>query len=1520
MKTKLFRLMAAVTVLSLLLPTTLALAAPEPPPELQYVSDDEVSVYIVRLTAAPLASYRGGLPGLMATNPQTLGETRLDVNSPNSVAYLDHLAGQRQQFVAGVEAALNRSPKITAEYQYAFNGMAVELTSEEAAEVTHLPGVVSVEKDYLMQPATDAGPEWIGAKGIWDGSTTGGLPGTKGEGVIVGIIDTGINMDHPSFADVGGDGYDHTNPFGSNNYVGLCATEPGSYQCNDKLIGAWDYADGALEFDGPEDQDGHGSHTASTAAGNVVYSATIEAATTVVTAAMISGVAPHANIIAYDACDDDGCANSAMMAAADQAVADGVDVINYSIGGGPGNPWTGAGAMNWLGVRDAGVFVATSAGNDGPAAETMGSPANSPWMLSVGASTHNRKFSNSLTDMAGGGTPPADIEGKSITSGFGPAQIVYAGDYGDALCLLPFAAGTFSGEIVVCDRGEIARVDKGANVLAGGAGGYVLANDAANGNSLNADSHVLPAVHITYADAVVLKAWLDAGEVQTATIAGTSLAVDDDYADVMAGFSSRGPNPDSTLASSIIKPDVVAPGVDIFAAYKDGIEYASIGGTSMSSPHAAGAGALLRALNPDWSPAEIQSALTLSAWDTGLFKEDEVTEADPFDRGAGRIDLSAAGQVGLVLDETTANYEDANPDAGGDPATLNLATLGNGLCLQQCTWTRDFRNVLDVDTTYTVTFDVPTGMTMTATPMTFTVPAYGMQSVDFEADASSLAQGEWAFARAGLETDATLPEFTVDWEEGFEASPVPTGWMTYTLGATDDPGFISTGISHYGNYAVGHFDDNTDGVSDSWLVTPVFTPTADTVLAMWQLTYWDAYYGYHGIWVSDGSGDPNDGEFVALAELSDGTAGYWERVTQSLGAYDGSPIYVAFRYQGDYSDWWLIDDVMVGEVSDTVPVADLHLPVAVRPTTGILPNLVEIDTRRNAGSTLIEDLQGLEITDLTVDLFGFAEADLQTFYLLQDPTHDVPEGFFDDLSQVYMMTTTVGSGDMRLVAEIVATTSPDLDMVVGRDVDGDGPELGEIVCQSATGGAYEYCDVSGADLMAGEWWVLVMNWQESANAPDRVVLATAVVPGTDAGNMAVTGPDVVPELTDFDLRLFWDTPGMVAGDRWYGAFAIGTDAGNPGAIGTIPVNINRFADDVSKAGVWGPDGTITYTISILPDITGMDMTYTIIDTLPEGTTYVPGSAYAPSGSVIVGGGKIVWGGQVIPERRYFASTSLEDPLCTMPLANSGSYVDLEGYGFLAEPGFYGDNVVFENNTYGGGAFSFYGDAQTKVLSFSDDGFVSLGSGSIVSGTQYPNAPIPDAADPNALMAMLWGDMEIIYEAGTGENNRGATTNIQLTTGGVPSSKLLEFDDVQLAGDPTSQIDYEMLIREHVDDAAGVYEVIYAYDNLTGDFTSLVTGTIGVEDYNGAKGTEYAYDDAGLQTLQDGMAICFDYAVPVEPLEITYRVTVDDPDTPGIYVNALEHTTDDPGAKWTAASYRVLYGYNVTLILPIIYKH
>lgn len=666
--------------------------SPDQPSQQKITINNAVgTMYIVRLAEPALALYDGGISGYEPTSARATGKKKLDTKSKEAKKYQQFLKNKQNSVLKKAGETFSRSLTPRYSYQHAINGFALELTAHEAKALAAMDDVVSVQKERIEQLLTDVGPQWIGAPELWNSNSDG----PKGEGVVVAVLDSGINSDHPSFADVGGDGYNHDNPLGSGNYLpgSYCDTVDASF-CNDKLIGAWDFT--SIDGTVPEDDDGHGSHTASTAVGNVVNNALLTAPTTSFSF-NISGVAPHANLIAYDVCQQT-CPGSALVAAINQVLIDagnlpnGIAALNYSISGG-GDPYNDVVELGFLAAVEAGIYVSASAGNSGPAASTVAHLG--PWVSTTAASTHNRKIANNLIDMVSDGDSLSQLQGSSFSAGYGPAPIIHANTTAfdpSGQCLNPFPAGTFSGEIVVCDRGSIARTLKGQNVLAGGAGGYVLAN-LGQGEGTVADGHFLPAIHIGDTDANALRAWLTENTGTIATITPSTFNFDDENGDVMADFSSRGPQ----QVFGVLKPDITAPGVDIMGAEANAQalsapEYQIISGTSMSSPHNAGAGALLAAAHPEWSATEIKSAIMMTAVTDNTFKEDGLTPTDPFDVGAGRIELGQAENIGLVMDESVANFLAADPAMGGDPKTLNIPSMMDNNCVGICSWTRTVTN------------------------------------------------------------------------------------------------------------------------------------------------------------------------------------------------------------------------------------------------------------------------------------------------------------------------------------------------------------------------------------------------------------------------------------------------------------------------------------------------------------------------------------------------------------------------------------------------------------------------------------------------------------------------------------------------------------------------------------------------------------------------------------------------------------------------------------------------------------
>ncbi len=692
-------------------------------------------------------------------------EPVMNTQSASATRYQQDLLRQQDAAIGELSRLLKRPLYVSYQYTFALNGMAVALDAAEAKAIMAQSTVRDVVLSQNRTPQTDTSPDWIGASSLWDGSQTGGLPGTKGEGMVVGIIDTGINMDHPSFAAVGGDGYVHTNPNGAGNYLGHCAAQPGTFVCNDKLIGAYSWPEVG---DNPEDYSSHGSNVAGIAVGNVL---TVPyTAPTIVLTPTLSGVAPHANLIAYDVCEPTSssgqpstCPDYISIRAVEQAILDDVDVLNFSIGSDPSNPWQDPLSLAFLSAREAGIFVATAAGNSGPDAGTILAPANSPWMTTAANSTHNGRFNNTLTAISGGDTSlPLPVTGSSITGGHDPASIVLAPD---STCQTNFPAGTWTqDEIVLCRYSSSPNArTKADRVMNGGAGGVLIDVGHDVFQLMGIDRFNLPGINILQSDADALALWLSSGSDHVAEISGTERQHDDQYGDEIYRTSSRGP---SLFIPDVLKPNVSAPGTLIWAAGRTTNssippELSFYRGTSQASPHVAGTAVLLKALHPDWTPAEIESALMMTA-------QAEMTDydgavADAFSSGAGRIDLTAVARAGLVLHESGDGFRAANPAYGQDASQLNLASLTESACGDSCTWTRQFRSTLPLTTTWEVDITQPVTAVLTVTPTTFMLPPGGFQTIAVTAAAASSPTDTWDFGvlllseSSQLAPDAHLP-------------------------------------------------------------------------------------------------------------------------------------------------------------------------------------------------------------------------------------------------------------------------------------------------------------------------------------------------------------------------------------------------------------------------------------------------------------------------------------------------------------------------------------------------------------------------------------------------------------------------------------------------------------------------------------------------------------------------------------------------------------------------------------------
>jgi subtilisin family serine protease len=721
--------------------------------------------YIVILDAAPLASYDGSRAGLAAVprRSSALSASRPDVKSAEAVAYVEHLRSVQQAFVGDVSARLDRKVSAVAQFQHAINAVALDLTPAEAAQLRKRPDVKQVNRERIRKLDTYNTPTLIGATQVWSGAATPANVATKGEGIVIGVIDTGINWASNSFKATGSDGYTHINPLGAGNYLGGCqAGKPDAGHCTDKLIGIYNTLDATASG---QDLNGHGSHTASTSGGTAVNAAPFGGGSF-----NLSGIAPHANIIAYKAC----CSDTGLVGAVNQAVADGiVDVVNYSIGGTNPTPWDDSTDLAFLGAVNAGIFVAKSAGNDGPG-PGMAAQSAAPWETVVAATTPARvpAYQFSLTAPLGGpdtvnlaakpGATPAP------TQGFTNLPLIESPNFADGSndgCA-DYPANAFR-------RGQTAGGAQGIAVLH-------LDQNASNCGSgaRRARAAAAGALAVIYVDplfinlgasgasySVLMAGWnaikatpgidVTANGNATASI-GYPIADGARAADNIAGFSSRGPVPYAAL-----KPDLSAPGVDILAAKAPtaaaGYDaanlaataqiYALDSGTSMAAPHVAGAAALVRAINRSWSPLEVSSALMTTA--VPVRDEDNATPSHPNTAGAGRIDLSKATKAGLVFDENYANFLAADPATGGKAETLNLASLYHHDCVNKCTFKRTVRSTGKSGTWTIAVSGLPAG-SFTLDKTTFTLGATGTTTFTFTVDTQNLAQGAWQYGAMTL--------------------------------------------------------------------------------------------------------------------------------------------------------------------------------------------------------------------------------------------------------------------------------------------------------------------------------------------------------------------------------------------------------------------------------------------------------------------------------------------------------------------------------------------------------------------------------------------------------------------------------------------------------------------------------------------------------------------------------------------------------------------------------------------------
>ncbi|CAL4885614.1 unnamed protein product [Urochloa decumbens] len=530
------------------------------------------------------------------------------------------------------------APRLLYSYAHAATGFAARLTEIQAAHLASQESVLAVVPDMTHQLHTTLSPSFLGL------SESSGLLPVSGGGasVVIGVIDTGVYpKDRASFA------ASTSLPPPPRTFRGGCVSTPefnASACCNNKLIGAkffhlgYEAAHGGTievtESMSPLDTSGHGTHTASTAAGSPVANAAFFD----YAKGKAVGTAPGARIAAYKAAPfySDSTAVGAFSA-----------------------------------IRK-GIIVSASAGNYGPGESTVFNVA--PWILTAGASTINRQFlANVVLGNGENFTGTSIYEGTPL--GTDKIPLVYGGDVGSSEC----EAGKLNtsevvGKIVVCDAGINSRQVKGEAVKLAGGAGAILVSSKVFGEQSVATAHVLPAAGVSFATAENIKDKKYIREtkspVGTIVFLGTVIGRTTRPAPRMASFSGRGPN---FIAPEILKPDVTAPGVDILAAWTGEnspsgldsdprrVKFNIMYGTSVACAHVSGIVALLRQVHPDWSPTAIKSALMTTAYNVAnagdIIKDMSTSKAStPFARGAGHVDPNRAADPGLVYNASTNDY------------------------------------------------------------------------------------------------------------------------------------------------------------------------------------------------------------------------------------------------------------------------------------------------------------------------------------------------------------------------------------------------------------------------------------------------------------------------------------------------------------------------------------------------------------------------------------------------------------------------------------------------------------------------------------------------------------------------------------------------------------------------------------------------------------------------------------------------------------------------------------------------
>jgi len=751
-------------------------------------SAEQSRVYIVQLRSPSAAERQAAL---------AVQRTKFDRNSVSAKAWVADIEEEQKRVLAKAGPGTRQIYS----YRYGLNGFAAHMSITQAQKLEHLPEVLNVWEDEVRPMATSHSPTFLG---LFDGETgLRSVEGLDGDGVVIGVIDSGVAPEHPALQD----SREADKPracqssWGNTTILGrwLCHRfkelprvvtfdEPTDWNgecvegerfettdCNNKLIGARWFIDGALatgpihdgEIRSPRDADGHGTHTATTAAGNRTSASLFG---TLV--GDIEGIAPKARIAVYKACwlrpgtTRASCNTSDLANAIDSAVADGVDIINYSVGSSLTRTTT-PDDLALLAAAKAGILAIVAAGNEGPNPGTIGSPAGGPWVLTAAASSRDGESNVEAMEL----TAPPSLAGKYAVkeANFTPpledvdpveAQLVLVDDDDTTLdtgavgseadgCQPLINGDEVDGNIAFLQRTGCRFDEMVRNAADAGAVAALIYNIAGDPVVMHGDSGLsdIPALMLGQADANLILAEFDAGIDVTAVLDKGFLLTSNDQGNEMATFSARGPAP----IPDILKPDVTAPGVNILAGFTPdsaystpGENFAYLSGTSMATPHVAGVAALLRQAHPEWSPAAIKSALmTTSRQD--IVASSGLGSANPLDFGAGHIVPNAALDPGLVYEITDEEYDAYVADMSGLARNLNLPSITMSKLASTQTVTRRVTNVSDEAGAYTIEISPPPGMGVTVVPNSISLAPGQSTTFDVTVTNESAPLDSWWF-------------------------------------------------------------------------------------------------------------------------------------------------------------------------------------------------------------------------------------------------------------------------------------------------------------------------------------------------------------------------------------------------------------------------------------------------------------------------------------------------------------------------------------------------------------------------------------------------------------------------------------------------------------------------------------------------------------------------------------------------------------------------------------------------------